>query len=255
VFNNVPNDGAKRCTDMAPSMKEMAEPVAQLVMLLALALAPPAARAQGVAPDALLRAVSVEVIDNIGQDQELQAADPAKIAVLVETRIMPLFDFAHMTRLAMARNWHLATPEQQTVLTAEFKTLLVRTYSTALAHYRGEVINYRQLRVAPLDAAVTVKSVVKQPGKESMTLDYDMEKTAAGWKIYDIKVAGVSLITTYREMFAEKIRSSGVDGLIKTLADGNRGGSSRFNSIKTSFWEKSRVLFEIFRNMFRSGPQ
>ena len=233
----------------------MQELVAKYVLLLALALVAPAALAQGVAPDALLRAVSVEVIDKIKQDQEFQATDPAKVAALVETRIMPLFDFAHMTRLAMARNWRLATSEQQRVLTEEFRTLLVRTYSNALAHYRGEVIDFKQLRPARLDTEVTVRSEVKQPGKERMTLDYDMEKTPAGWKIYDVKVAGVRLVTTYREIFAEKVRDGGVDGLIKSLVDGNRGGGSRFNSIKTSFWEESRVMYAIFQNMFRSGRQ
>jgi phospholipid transport system substrate-binding protein len=255
VFRNVPKDGDNRCKVILPLRSEMQELVAQYVLLLTLALAAPASLAQDVAPDALLRAVSVEVIAEIQQNQELQAADPAKVAALVGTTIMPLFDFVHMTRLAMARNWRLATPEQQRVLTAEFKTLLVRTYSTALAHYRGEVIDFKHLRAAPLDIEVTVRSVVKQPGKEPMTLDYEMEKTPAGWKIYDVKVAGVRLVTTYREIFAEKVRAGGVDGLIKSLVDGNRGGGSRFNSVKTSFWEKSRVMYAIFQNMVRSGRQ
>jgi phospholipid transport system substrate-binding protein len=233
----------------------MQELVVKYALLLALALAAPASLAQGVAPDALLRAVSVEVIDKIKQDQELRSADPAKIAALVETRILPLFDFVHMTRLAVARNWRLATPEQQRVLTEEFKTLLVRTYFTALAHYRGEVIDFKPLRAAPRDTEVTVRSVVRQPGKERMTLDYDMEKTPAGWKIYDVKLSGVRLVTTYRDVFAEKVRAGGVDGLIKFLVDGNRGGGSRFNSVKASFWEKSRIIYAIFQNMVRSGRQ
>ena len=88
-----------------------------------------------------------------------------------------------------------------------------------------------------------------------MTLDYHMEKTVAGWKIYDIKVAGVRLVTSYRDVFAEKVRDGGVDGLIKSLEDGNRGGGSRFNSVETAFWEKSRVVYAIFQNMFRSAAQ
>ena len=225
------------------------------VVLFALALAAPGSLAQGVAPDALLRAVTVEVIDQIKQVQEPPAARSAKVAALVETRILPLFDFAHMTRLAMARNWRLATPEQQRVLTEEFKTLLVRTYSTALAHYRGEVIEVKPLRMAPLASEVTVRSEVKQPGTERMTLDYEMEKTPAGWKIYEVKVAGVCLVTTYRDVFAEKVREGGVDGLIRFLADENRRGSSRFNSIKTAFWEKSRVMYAIFQHVFRNDRQ
>ena len=233
----------------------MQEKFAKFVLLLALALAAPGSLAQAVAPDALLRAVSVEVFDKIKQDQGLQAADPAKITAVIETSIMPLFDFVHMTRLAVARNWRLATPEQQRVLTEEFKTLLLRTYSTALGQYRGEVIHFKQLRAAPFAIEVTVRSEVKQAGKEPMTLDYDMQNTTAGWKIYDVKVAGVRLVTTYREVFAEKVRDGGMDGLIKSLEDGNRGGGSRFNFVKTSFWEETRVLFAVLQNAFRGGRQ
>jgi len=220
------------------------------VLLLALALAAPASPAQGVAPDALLRTVKFEVIDKITQDQELRAADPAKVAALVETRVLPLFDFVHMTRLAMARNWHLASPEQQELLTEEVRTLLARTYSNALAQYRGEVIHFRQLRAAPLDTEVTVRSDVKQAGKELMTLDYHMENTPAGWLIYDVKVADVRLVTTYRDLFAEKIRAGGVDGLIKFLVNENRGGDSGFNSIKSAFWEQSWVMYTVFKNSY-----
>lgn len=222
--------------------------------MLLLAFAPTsAALAQGLAPDALLRARTAEVIAQIRQDQELQAGSPAKVAALVETSIVPLFDFAHMTRLAMARNWRLATPEQQKTLTEEFKKLLVRTYSTALGHYRGEVIEFKKLRASPLDSEVTVRSYVKQAGKEPMSLDYHMEKTVEGWKIYDVKVAGVRLVTTYRELFAEKVREGGIDGLINWLAEANRGGGSRFNTIKNSFWEKSRVIYAIFQSVFGGG--
>ncbi len=233
----------------------MRKPLAKCLLLLAFALAAPASMAQGSAPDALLRAVAVDVIDSIKQDPGLQGADPAKVSALVEARILPLFDFAHMTRLAAARSWHLATPEQQSRLIDEFRMLLVRTYSSALERYRGEQIVFKQTRAAPHDAEVTVRSEVIQPGKERMTLDYDMQKTPAGWKIYNVKVADVSLITTYREVFAEKVRAGGVDGLIKFLADENRGSASRFNSIANSFWEKSKVMYAIFQNVFRTALQ
>lgn len=255
MFENVPKDGENRYKDISPFGSEMQALVAKYVLLLTLALAAPASRAQDVAPDALLRAVSFKVIDEIKEVQGFQADVPAKVAVLVETMILPLFDFDHMTRLATARNWRLATPEQQRLLTEEFKTLLVRTYSTALAHYRGEVIDFKRLRAAPRDTDVTVRSEVNQPGKERMTLDYEMEKTPAGWKIYDVKVAGVRLVTTYRDVFAEKVRDGGVDGLIKFLADANRKGGSRFNSVKNSFWEKSRIMYAILQNMVQTGRQ
>lgn len=229
--------------------------IAKYVLMLALALAAPAALAQGVAPDALLRAVAVKVIDKIKYEQGIQGADSAKIVALVEANIAPLFDFVHMTRLAMARNWRLATPEQQSVLTEEFKTLLVRTYSLALAQYSNQVVDFKQLRAAPRATDVTVKSEVKQPGKQRMTLDYEMQNTPAGWKIYDVKVAGVRLVTTYREVFAEKVREGGVDGLIQFLVARNRDGGSSFNSVNSSFWEKSRLMYAIFQNMLRGGRQ
>lgn len=187
-----------------------------------LALAAPPAFAQDEAPDALVKAVTFDVLAIIRQDKDIRAGNPAKIADLVESRVLPLFDFARMTQIAVARNWHLATPGQQKTLTAEFKTLLVRTYSTALSSYRDQVVDFRPLRAAPADTEVTVRSVIKQPGTAPLGMDYDMEKTAAGWKVFDVKVEGVSLITTYREVFASKVRESGVDGLIKLLSDKNR---------------------------------
>jgi phospholipid transport system substrate-binding protein len=199
------------------------------LMLLA-ASAAPFSFAQDLAPDAQLRAVTSEVIAIIRQDKDIQAGNPAKVADLVETRILPFFDFTRMTQLAVARNWRMATPEQQKALTTEFRTLLVRTYSTALSNYRDQAIEFKRLRAAPGDTDVTVKSVIKQPGTEPLTMDYDMEKMAVGWKVYDIKIDGVSLITTYRETFAGKVREGGVDGLIKSLADKNRQGDARFRS-------------------------
>ncbi len=205
------------------------------LMLLA-ALIAPFSLAQDVAPDVLLKAVTLEVIAIIRQDQEIKAGNPAKVAELVETRILPLFDFTRMTQIAVARNWRLATPEQQKALTTEFKTLLVRTYSTALLSYRDQVIEFKRLRAASGDTEVTVKSVIKQPGAEPLTMDYDMGKLAAGWKVYDIKIDGISLITTYRETFAGKVREGGVDGLIKSLADKNRQGDARFRSRQTEYF-------------------
>lgn len=226
---------------------------ARCALLLGLALAAPLALGEGPAPDAVLRTVSIDVIDAITNDKAFHGADPAKVTQLVEARILPLFDLPHMTRLAVAHNWRYATPEQQIALTEEFRTLLVRAYSSALEHYRGEVIDFKQLRAAPSDTDATVRSQVMQPGKERLTLEYSMENGPEGWKIYDVKVAGVRLVTTYRDVFAERMREGGVDGLIKYLADTNSAGSSRFNTIKTAFWEKSRVMYAIFRDVFRSG--
>jgi len=172
------------------------------------------------APDALLSAATLVVTDNPAQDRSLRTDDPGKIARLVAS-ILPLFDFRHMTRLAVARNWHLASPEQQSALIAEFRTLLVRTYSAALVNYRDQHIEYQPLRMAPGATAVTVRSTTTQSGAERTAIDYDMEKTAAGWKVYDIKIAGISLITTYRSTFAQAIRDGDVDQLIASLSARN----------------------------------
>ncbi|HVC62844.1 MAG TPA: ABC transporter substrate-binding protein [Acetobacteraceae bacterium] len=178
------------------------------------------APAAQVAPDVLLSAATSMVDDDHAQDRNLQTDDPDKFSRSIAS-ILPLFDFRHMTRLAVARNWHLASPAQRNALVAEFRTLLVRTYSAALANYRDHKIEYRPLRMASGATAVTVRSTAQQPGAERMTIDYDMEKTAAGWKVYDIKIAGISLITTYRSTFAQTIRAGDVDALIKSLAARN----------------------------------
>lgn len=203
------------------------------VLLLALALAAPVLPAQEAAPNAMLQSVTLEVIAALKQERDLHGGNPKQVASLLETKVLPLFDFPRMTQIAVARNWRLATPQQQAALTTEFRTLLVRTYSTVLSSYRDQVIEFRGMRSAPADTEVTVKSVVKQSGTAPVPMDYDMEKTPAGWKVYDIKVAGVSLVTTYRDSFSEKIRDDGVDGLIKALEDKNRQGDSRSRSPKS----------------------
>ena len=200
-----------------------------------LALLVPAAQAQEPAPDALVKSISQEVIAVIKQDKDIQAGDPKKVEALIETKVLPHFNFTRMTRIAMARNWRLATPEQQKELTAEFKTLLVRTYSTALSNYRDQLIDYKPLRAKPEDVEVTVRSEVKQSGSsQTVAIDYEMEKTPNGWKVYDVKVGGVSLVTTYRDTFSSEVKERGVDGLIKSLAAKNRQGErERAKSGKT----------------------
>jgi phospholipid transport system substrate-binding protein len=186
------------------------------------ALAIPAAGAQELTPDALVKAVTQEVIAVIKEDKAIQAGDRKKSIALVEEKVLPHFNFARMTALAMGPNWRKATPEQQQALVSEFRTLLVRTYSTALTAYRNQVIEVKPLRAKPGDTDVLVRSEVRQSGTEPVTLDYSMEKTANGWKVYDVTVGGVSLVTTYRESFAAEVRNAGVDGLIRSLAEKNR---------------------------------
>lgn len=186
----------------------------------------PLAHAEDVAPDVLVKTISQEVIGIIKKDKEIQAGNPKKIADLIETKILPHFDFTRMTRIAMARNWRLASPEQQNELTTQFRTLLVRTYSTALTAYRDQVIDYKPLRARPEDTEVTVHSEVRQTGAQAVSIEYEMEKTPDSWKVYDVKIDGVSLVTTYRETFAAEVREHGVDGLIKSLAAKNAGSHS-----------------------------
>jgi phospholipid transport system substrate-binding protein len=171
-------------------------------------------------PDALMKAVTSEVIAVLKQD--LAAGRPTNVAQLVEGKILPLFDFRRMTSIAMARNWRLASPEQQEALVTHFSTLLVRTYSTALSGYRDQEIEYRPLRGGPSETEVLVRSFLRRPGVEPLTIDYDMADSAAGWKVYDIKIAGISLVMNYRETFAAAVRSGGIEGLIQSLSDKNR---------------------------------
>lgn len=191
--------------------------------VLALAFAAPGLFAQESAPDTLLKAVTSEVTDIIKQDRQRQSGvSTAKITELVEDKILPLFDFARMTQFALARSWRLASPEQQRLLVTEFKILLVHTYASALSAYEDQTIEFKPLRLVPGDREATVRTNMKQPGKERLTMDYELEKTPMGWKVYNIKVAGVSLVTTYRDSFTEIVRDQGVDGLIKSLSDKNR---------------------------------
>jgi phospholipid transport system substrate-binding protein len=174
------------------------------------------------APDVLIRNVTEEVLAAIREDKAIQAGDARKIAALVDAKILPHFDFRRTTQVAVGAAWRRATPEQQEGLTREFKALLVRTYSGALAAYRDQSIEVLPLRSKPSDTEVTVRSRVRQPGAEPVIIEYDLEKQDAAWKVFDIRVAGVSLVATYRTSFAEEIRNRGIDGLISTLAAKNR---------------------------------
>jgi phospholipid transport system substrate-binding protein len=203
--------------------------------LLAIALSLPAvfARAQETAPDVLVKTITQEVTALLKQDKDIQAGNTRKIAEVIESKVLPHFELARMTQLAMGRNWRLATPEQQKALTAEFMTLLVRTYSTALAAYRDQIIDVKPLRAAANATEVTVKSDVKRSGAQPVSIDYELGKTPAGWKVYDVKVGGVSLVTTYRETFAGEVRDRGIDGLIKSLSSKNRQSDPKSGARKT----------------------
>ena len=190
--------------------------------LVAFAAAGSPLGAQELAPDALVKNVTLEVVEMISKDKEIKAGSRAKLVALVEEKVLPHFNFTAMTALAMGQNWAKATPEQKKQLTEQFRTLLVRTYASALAAYSDQKFDFRPLRAKPTDTDVTVNVRVLQPGAQPVTLDYSMEKTANGWKVYDVMVAGVSLVANYRTEFANTVRASGVDALIRDLQAKNK---------------------------------
>lgn len=196
-----------------------------LLGLLAALLISFAAGAADLAPDALVKNVTQEVIETVRQDKDIRSGNSKKILDLVETKILPHFNFQRMTQLALGREGRQATPEQMKVLVDEFRTLLVRTYSKALTEYRDQEIVYKPFKMAPTDTDVKVRTEVRQSGGKPVAIDYYLEKSSAGWKVYDIEVAGASLVTNYRSSFAEEIRRGGIDGLIKSLQAKNKTGA------------------------------
>ncbi len=181
-----------------------------------------AALAQELAPDVLVRNVTTEVIELIARNREIGAGDRAKLIEVIEAKVLPHFSFQSMTALAMGQSWSKATAEQKKRLIDEFKTLLVRTYASALAAYSEQRIDYRPLRAKPTDTDVTVQVRVIQSGAQPVPIDYSMEKTPGGWKVYDVMVGGVSLVANYRTEFNHTVREAGVDGLIKNMQAKNR---------------------------------
>jgi phospholipid transport system substrate-binding protein len=195
-----------------------------LGLFLLFALVPAAAQDAG-APDVLVKTVTLEVVDLIAKDKEIRSGNRAKLVELIEAKVLPHFNFAAMTALAMGQQWNKATPEQKKRLTEEFRTLLVRTYASALAAFSEQKFDFRPLRGKPTDTDVMVQVRVLQPGAQPVPIDYAMEKTAAGWKVYDVMVGGVSLVANYRTEFSNMVRESGIEGLIKNLQGKNRSGS------------------------------
>lgn len=179
------------------------------------------------APDAMVKRVSQDMIATIKSDPLIQAGNEARIREVIEVKLIPHFDFMRMTALSMGKNWRSASAEQQKRLADEFKTLLVRTYSSALTKYRDETIDYKPLRMAATDTDVTVRTVVMKAGGQPIQIDYSLTKGTDGWKVFDVVISGVSLVTNYRDEFNEQMKNGGVDGLIKTLSDRNKGVAAK----------------------------
>ena len=173
-------------------------------------------------PDALIKKVSDDVLTIVRQDKDIQSGNTKKAMDLVEAKVLPHFNFQHMTALAMGKDWRKASPEQKKRLSEEFKTLLVRTYSNALTGYRDQTMRYKPVKMQPGDDEVLVRTEIVQPGNKPIQLDYALEKLDDGWKVYDVVVAGVSLVTNYRDTFSQEVRANGVDGLVQMLVAKNK---------------------------------
>ena len=196
------------------------------LLTAAVALGSVAAQAQAIKPpDALIKEVSSDVLDTVKADNSIRAGDVQKVIALVDSKVMPYVDFQRMTASAVGRYWRQATPEQQKRLQDEFKILLVRTYSGALAQVKDQTVQLKPMRSSPEDTEVVVRSEVRGKG-DPIQLDYRLAKTASGWKIYDVNVLGVWLVENYRNSFAQEIGTNGVDGLIAKLAERNKAAAA-----------------------------
>lgn len=179
--------------------------------------------AQEEAPDVMIKKVTDDVLTIVRQDKDIQNGNTRKAIELVEVKVLPHFNFQRMTALAMGRDWNKASPEQKKRLSEEFKTLLVRTYSNALTGYRDQTVRYKPTKIQSGDSEGVVKTEIVQPGNKPIQLDYSVEKQDGnGWKVFDVVVAGVSLVSNYRDTFNQEVRANGVDGLIQLLVNKNK---------------------------------
>ncbi len=174
------------------------------------------------APDVLIQQVTEEVLEIIRKDKDIQGGNTQKVIDLVDKKVLPHFNFQHMTALALGKEWRKANSQQQQQLTQEFKTLLVRTYSNALTGYKNQKVVYKPFKMAVGETDVLVRTEVMQPGSKPVQLDYSLEKLDGSWKVYDVVVAGISLVTNYRDQFAQEVRSGGIDGLVASISAKNK---------------------------------
>lgn len=180
-------------------------------------LLPVGAQAQETPPDVLVKNVTTEVLDIIRKDKEIQSGNTKRAIELVEQKVLPHFNFTHMTQMAMGKDWRQASPAQQKVLTEEFRKLMVNTYSNALTAYKDQTVEYKPFRMQPGETDVIVRTEVHQAGGKPLTLDYSLEKMPQGWKVYDLVAAGASLVANYRTQFNNEVRNNGIEGLIKSI--------------------------------------
>jgi phospholipid transport system substrate-binding protein len=192
-----------------------------LLLLFAGFTAMAQAQTAAVAPDVLVKNVTNEVLQIIRGDKDIQAGNNEKAIALIEAKVLPHFNFTHMTQLAVGRNWKDADATQQTQLADEFHTLLVRTYAKSLTEYRNQTVDFKPAKINSGDTKVEVSTRI-MGGSTPIALNYYLEQLAAGWQVYDIEVGGISLVLNYRDSFAAEVSHGGMDGLLKSLQNKNR---------------------------------
>lgn len=222
---------AHRAIPMMNNQRDFESAMKRLIAFLFVSLFASVAFAQE-APDALVQRVTEEVLDIVRKDKDIQNGHSQKIFDLVDTKVLPHFNFTRMTSLAVGKDWRKASQQQQQQLQSEFKVLLVRTYSNALSSYKNQKIVYKPFKLNAGDTDALVRTEIVQPGSKPVQLDYSLEKQDNGWKVYDVVVAGISLVTNYREQFGQEIRNGGIDGLIASIAAKNKSLESSSASKK-----------------------
>jgi phospholipid transport system substrate-binding protein len=198
----------------------------RLIFLLSSFFICASAGASDIAPDLLVKNVTNEVLELVRKDKDIRNGNTQKTLDLIEAKVLPNFNFQHMTQLALGRDGRQVTPEQLNALVNEFRNLLVRTYSKALTEYRDQQISFKPFSMGAAESDVKVRTEIKQSGGKSIPLDYYLEKLPEGWKVYDMEVGGVSLVTNYRGSFSQEIRANGIDGLIRSLQSKNKPAES-----------------------------
>jgi phospholipid transport system substrate-binding protein len=199
--------------------------IISLVFSLLLLSVPLAGHAEILPPDELIKVTVHDVLEVINHDKHAGEASHKKLLDFIDAKVLPHFDFERMTKLAVGKSWRAATPEQKAALVVEFRTMLVRTYSKAFTLYSDVSVETKPVTVPANADEVTIKTVILRPGAPAVPVDYEMEKTPAGWKAFDVTVEGISLVATHRGSFAEKVQQSGIDGLIKSLVELNQAAA------------------------------
>ena len=197
------------------------------LIAIVLSVACGAAWAQDVPPDQLVKTTIEDLLRLVSEDARLQSGDRHRVLEVAQEKIVPHFDFNRMTRMAVGKYWRQATPGQREKLVDEFRDLLINTYINAVSdrsysEYKEHQVRFEPLRMPPGATEATVKIAVVPPGGQPIPVEYSMTKTANGWKAYDVKVGGISLVINYRASFSNEIQRGGIDGLIKRLAEKNQ---------------------------------